>query len=277
MIVSYGRFGGSHARKPRMAKNAMSRHRSAWRCARRHGTQAAIVGGAWEQLILCIAVRSPLWLDGISQCALWRLVSSFRQRGDYNHPADCGVMQKRLMCGVALFLAGRLWRGADGHRLIRGRVHDKTGAVIADVPEVSRNAGTKLDQTTNGKGFRIPRSAVRRLSRRIRASGLQETGDQGSGLDVAQTTALNVELQVGSLAESIDVQADRGLLEARTRASVLRSSTTATAIQRNLQPKGSTIRSSRRGTPAGGRITSASAFGFSQPNAVIQLGIKYGF
>ena len=71
------------------------------------------------------------------------------------------------------------------------------------------------DQTTNSEGFfefrALPFGDYRL---QLERPGFKKEAITDVGLEVAQTVTLNVTLQVGSLAESIGVQADRGLLEA---------------------------------------------------------------
>jgi hypothetical protein len=122
------------------------------------------------------------------------------------------------MCGVALLLAGAsvaLAQTATG--VIRGRVQDTTSAVITDVLVrlVDERRNQSWDQTTNGEGFfefrGLPFGDYRV---EFQHPGFKKQVIRELGLEVAQSQTLDVTLQVGSLAESIDVQADRGVLEA---------------------------------------------------------------
>ena len=128
------------------------------------------------------------------------------------------LMRRHLIFGVALLLAGTslaLAQTASG--VIRGTVQDTTGAVISDVHVTLADEGRnqRRDQTTNGEGFfefrALPFGAYRLEFER---PGFKKQVITDVGLEVAQIETLNVTLQVGSLAESIGVKADRGLLEA---------------------------------------------------------------
>ena len=127
-------------------------------------------------------------------------------------------MRRHLIIGVALHLAATslaLAQTATG--VIRGRVQDSTGAVITDVHVtlVDERRNQSWDQTTNSEGFfefrALPFGDYRL---QLERPGFKKEAITDVGLEVAQTVTLNVTLQVGSLAESIRVQADRGLLEA---------------------------------------------------------------
>jgi len=120
----------------------------------------------------------------------------------------------------ALFLAtasASLVLAQTATGVIRGRVQDATGAVLTDVHVtlVDERRNQSWDQQTNGEGFfefRAVSFGDYRLE--LERPGFRKEAIRDVGLEVAQTKTLNVTLQVGSLAESIGVQADRGLLEA---------------------------------------------------------------
>jgi len=126
-------------------------------------------------------------------------------------------MRKHLIIGVALHLAATsLALGQTATGVIRGSVQDGTGAVITDVHVtlVDERRNQSWDQTTNSEGFfefrALPFGDYRL---QLERPGFKKEAITDVGLEVAQTVTLNVTLQVGSLAESIRVQADRGLLE----------------------------------------------------------------
>ena len=141
-----------------------------------------------------------------------------RIRPDAPQPTVEVHVQRHLIIGVALHLAATslaLAQTATG--VIRGRVQDTTGAVITDVHVtlVDERRNHSWDQTTNSEGlfeFRALPFGDYRLQ--LERPGFKKEAITDVGLEVAQTVTLNVTLQVGSLAESIRVQADRGLLEA---------------------------------------------------------------
>ena len=75
--------------------------------------------------------------------------------------------------------------------------------------------GQRWDQTTNSEGFFEFRALpFGDYGLQLERVGFKKEAITDIGLQVAQTVTLNVTLQVGSLAESIRVPADRGLLEA---------------------------------------------------------------
>src|SRR4029078_4705609 len=129
-----------------------------------------------------------------------------------------GSLRRYLIFAVALHLAGTsLALAQTASAVIRGTVQDASGAVIADVQVtlVDEGRNQRRDQTTNGEGFfefrALPFGAYRLEFER---PGFKKQVITDVGLEVAQIETLNVTLQVGSLAESIGVKADRGLADA---------------------------------------------------------------
>jgi hypothetical protein len=126
-------------------------------------------------------------------------------------------MRSHLIFAVALFLAGTSVAFAQtATGVIRGSVQDGTGAVISGVhlTIVDERRNQSRDQVTNAEGlfeFRALPFGEYRVE--FERAGFKKAITD-VGLEVAQTVTLNVTLQVGSLDESIRVQADRGLLEA---------------------------------------------------------------
>jgi len=126
-------------------------------------------------------------------------------------------MRRHLIFGVALYLAWMSQAFAQtATGVIRGRVQDSTGAVITDVRVtlVDERRNQSRDQTTNGEGlfeFRALPFGDYRVE--LERPGFKKEVISDVGLEVAKAATLNVTLQLGSLAESVAVQADRGLLE----------------------------------------------------------------
>ena len=102
-------------------------------------------------------------------------------------------------------------------RVIRGTVQDVTGAVLSDVDvrfvEEARNQA--WEQTTNDTGlFEFPALPFGKYRVEIEHHGFKREVIENVALQVAQTESLKVTLQVGSVSDSIVVEASGGLLEA---------------------------------------------------------------
>jgi len=100
--------------------------------------------------------------------------------------------------------------------VIRGEVQDSTGNVMIDVRVklVDQATNQSWEQTTNEEGFFEFRALpFGKYMVEVGHSGFMKQVIEDVALQVAQTESLKVRLQVGSLNESIIVQADRGLLE----------------------------------------------------------------
>jgi hypothetical protein len=127
-------------------------------------------------------------------------------------------MQRHLIFGIFSYLAMTsfvLAQTATG--VIRGTVQDPTGAVLIDVHAmlVDQARNQSWEQTTNAEGFFEFRALPFGNYRvELEYPGFEKEVIENVALQVAQTKSLKVTLQVGSVSESIVVQADRGLLEA---------------------------------------------------------------
>jgi hypothetical protein len=127
-------------------------------------------------------------------------------------------MERHLILGLFSYLAMTsfvLAQTATG--VIRGTVQDPTGAVLIDVHvmllDQARNQS--WEQITNEEGFFEFRALPFGNYRvELKHPGFSTGVIEDVALQVAQTESLKVTLQVGSITESIVVQASGGLLEA---------------------------------------------------------------
>jgi hypothetical protein len=126
-------------------------------------------------------------------------------------------MQKGLILAVISYLAMTsfvLAQTATG--AIRGTVQDRTGAVLIDVHVTLRDEARNQvwEQTTIEEGFFEFRALPFGNYRvEVEHPRFKKEMIENVALQVAQTESLRVTLQVGSVHESIVVQADSGLLE----------------------------------------------------------------
>ena len=100
--------------------------------------------------------------------------------------------------------------------VIRGTVQDPTGAVLRDVHVIllDQARNQSWEQTTNEEGFFEFRALPLGHYRvELEQDGFKKGVIEDVTLQVAQTESLKVTLDVGSVSESVVIQADRGLLE----------------------------------------------------------------
>ena len=126
-------------------------------------------------------------------------------------------MQRHLIVGVLSYLAmTSLVPAQTATGVIRGTVQDPTGAVLIDVHVmlVDQARNQSWEQTTSEEGFFEFRALPFGNYRvELKHSGFKKGVIENVALQVAQTESLKITLQVGSVNESIVVQAGRGLLE----------------------------------------------------------------
>ena len=109
--------------------------------------------------------------------------------------------------------------------VLEGTVSDPSGAIIpgASVMSLAVETGIKEEQHTNSKGYyRFPGLAVGRYTVTVSDVGFKTHGVEDVILRVGETRTLDVKLEVGTIAEKIDVVA--------TAAPVERSSAEASTV-----------------------------------------------
>ena len=127
-------------------------------------------------------------------------------------------MERHLILGIVSYLAITsfvLAQTATG--VIRGTVQDPTGAVLIGVQVrlVDQARNQSWEQTTNEEGFFEFRALTFGNYRlELNYPSFKKQVIEDVALQVAQTESLKVTLQVGSMNESVVIQADRGLLDA---------------------------------------------------------------
>ena len=127
-------------------------------------------------------------------------------------------MQRHLISWIFSYLAMTsfvLAQTATG--VIRGTVQDSTGGVLIHVHVrlIDEARTQEREQTTNEEGFFEFRALPLGNYRvEVEHPQFKKAAIQGVVLQVAETKNLRVTLQVGSINESVVIQADRGLLDA---------------------------------------------------------------
>ena len=133
-------------------------------------------------------------------------------------PGRARQLRRYLILGILLYLRVTsvvLAQTATG--VIRGTVEDLTGAIVTDVHVklVDDARHQSWEQRSNQNGlfeFRALPFGNYRIE--LDHPGFKKAVIEDVALQVAQTVSVNVTLQVGSVTESITVQAGRSLLEA---------------------------------------------------------------
>ncbi len=122
-----------------------------------------------------------------------------------------------VLCLSVLFLAGTAWAQAGG--TLTGTVRDPSGAVVTGAKLTLTNIATQghWDTVSTESGsYTIPTLPPGTYNLTTSASGFKSSTQEGIVIQVAATTTLDVALQVGSTAESIDVHADIKQVESDT-------------------------------------------------------------
>lgn len=132
-------------------------------------------------------------------------------------------MKIRRAFHAVLFLAlaaGAAW-AQIGTSTITGRITDSTGAVVPSVAVNIVHSGTNFvsNATTNSEGiFRVPSLPPGRYRVTFEAQGFKKIVRDDVELRTGDTLALDTTLQVGNVAESIEVASATQLLETETSA-----------------------------------------------------------
>lgn len=127
-------------------------------------------------------------------------------------------MQRHLISWIFSYLAMTSFVLAQTATcVIRGTVQDSTGAVLTQVHVrlIDEARNQEREQTTNEEGFFEFRALPLGNYRvEVEHPQFKKGVIDGVALQVAETKNLRVTLQVGSINDSVVVQADRGLLDA---------------------------------------------------------------
>ena len=101
---------------------------------------------------------------------------------------------------------------------IRGTVTDQSGALVPDAKITVTNLGTGLSKTVTSKNgeFALLQLPVGDYSVRIEKSGFKTYNASGIHLDVNQVYALNAKIDLGTVSETITVEANQVQVETTT-------------------------------------------------------------
>jgi len=128
---------------------------------------------------------------------------------------------RRIALPVLALLAVSTVQGQIGTSTITGRVTDATGAVVPNVAVSIVQLGTNFTSTavTNNEGiYRVPSLQPGQYRVSFEAAGFKKTVRDDVELRTGDTLAVDTTLQVGSVAESVEVTGATALLETETSA-----------------------------------------------------------
>jgi hypothetical protein len=126
---------------------------------------------------------------------------------------NCPSHSTLLLAILALIFLTIAWAGASAQidrAVLEGTVTDSTGAVVrgARVQILEIETGLKQEQQSNANGYyRLPGLAVGRYNVTVTDAGFKTQIIEAVLLQVGQTRTLDVRLQVGAVAEKVEVTA----------------------------------------------------------------------
>jgi hypothetical protein len=119
---------------------------------------------------------------------------------------------------VIAFTAVPVFGQAVNYAQIQGRITDQSGAVVPRAQVKATQTATGLVRTTssNAEGeYFLPNLPVGRYQLRVSMNGFRDHVQEGIVLQVGETPRIDIKLQVGSVSEVVQVEADAGMLETR--------------------------------------------------------------
>jgi hypothetical protein len=128
-------------------------------------------------------------------------------------------MKKLIGCFAFVLLTSAAYAQTTGAATIVGTVSDTTGAVIpgAKVVVVNKDTGFNFDGVTNSDGnYYVPYLRPGIYNVTIEAQGFKKYVRDGIELRTNDQPRIDVKLEVGNVAESVEVQASTPLLETET-------------------------------------------------------------
>src|SRR2546422_5409771 len=102
---------------------------------------------------------------------------------------------------------------------IQGTVTDSSGATLSRATVTARNLDTGLTNstvTTDAGLYSLPNLPPGRYSVKVEATGLKKYEREGVTVQTGSTVSLDIEMQLGSVTETITVNADASQLETAT-------------------------------------------------------------
>jgi hypothetical protein len=122
----------------------------------------------------------------------------------------CSLVSLAASFALAMLLATAAAFAQSDNSTISGIVKDSSGAVVANAKVVVKNDGTSFarETTTNASGFyTVTNIAPGYYTVTVEAPGFKKSSISGNKLDASIPIAVNMELAVGQLTETVTVEA----------------------------------------------------------------------
>src|SRR5438067_6331173 len=127
---------------------------------------------------------------------------------------------QRLACGAALlvlFTSASAW--AQGTAELNGRVTDESGAVLPGVTVTATQTDTgfiRTDVTDAAGSYLMPNLPIGRYRLEVALQGFRTYVQTGIVLQVGSTPTINAVLGVGTLNETVSVEAAAAVVDVRS-------------------------------------------------------------
>src|SRR5579864_7392604 len=124
-----------------------------------------------------------------------------------------------LIAGVCILFAGAMNIWAQATAEISGTARDQSGAVLpgVEIKATQTETGAARETVTNETGsYVLPNLAIGPYKLEASLPGFRAYSQTGIVLQVASNPVINVTLEVGQVAETVEVQANAALVETRT-------------------------------------------------------------
>ena len=132
--------------------------------------------------------------------------------------ARVNILSLTVIAGLMLFIAnGVVW--AQSTAELSGRVTDQTGAVLPGVEVTATQTDTSVSRVavTNETGsYSLPNLPVGPYRVEVSLPGFRTYVQTGITLQVGARVTVNAALEIGQVAETVEVQADAALVETRS-------------------------------------------------------------
>src|SRR5215472_4338764 len=128
-------------------------------------------------------------------------------------------MKRMYVVVVVLFLLAAVAHAQEFRATLTGRVTDPQDLAISDATVQARNVSTNevaSAKTDSHGNFTIPFLKPGTYTVNVQHPGFKQYTQQGITLQVAQTAALTIRLDLGATTESVTVTAEAPLLESAT-------------------------------------------------------------
>jgi hypothetical protein len=129
------------------------------------------------------------------------------------------LLSKAIVGFLACILLTMSVHGQTTNGSIQGTVMDPGGAAVSGATVTSRNLDTGLSNstvTTDAGLYSLPNLPPGRYSVKVEATGLKKYEQEGVTVQTGSTVSLDIQLQLGSITETVTVNADARQLETAT-------------------------------------------------------------